>query len=104
VTGGSAAFTESEVEDAALGWLEGLGWKLVHGPNIAPHGLESERADYGQVILENRLRDALDRINPTLPSAALGDAFRKLTRREGATLEARNRTFHRGLFRISCGM
>ncbi len=97
MTGGSAAFTESEVEDAALGWLEGLGWKLVHGPNIAPHGLESERADYGQVILENRLRDALDRINPTLPSAALGDAFRKLTRREGATLEARNRTFHRVL-------
>ena len=32
---------------------------------------------------------------PGLPREALEDAFRKLTRPEGATLEARNRAFHR---------
>ena len=32
---------------------------------------------------------------PDLPAAALEDAFRKLTRPEGSTLEARNRAFHR---------
>ena len=35
------------------------------------------------------------RLNPTLPAEAIDDAFRKITRLEGATLDARNRTFHR---------
>jgi hypothetical protein len=28
-------FTESIVEDAALAWLEGLGYTVLHGPDIA---------------------------------------------------------------------
>jgi type I restriction enzyme R subunit len=47
------------------------------------------------VILETRLRDALARLNPELPAEALDDAFRKLTRAEGADLVARNRRLHR---------
>ena len=27
---------ESTVEDAALTWLESLGWTIAHGPDIAP--------------------------------------------------------------------
>ena len=88
-------FTESEVEDAALEWLAGLGWSVAHGPDIAPDAPHAERADYGQVVLERRLREALARLNPDLPAEALDDAFRKLVRPEGATLEARNRAFHR---------
>jgi type I restriction enzyme, R subunit len=42
-----------------------------------------------------RLQDALARLNPTRPAEALDDAFRKLTRPEGPTLEARNRAIHR---------
>jgi type I restriction enzyme R subunit len=30
-----SSFTESIVEDAALAWLEGLGYAILHGPNIA---------------------------------------------------------------------
>ncbi|MGH8067333.1 MAG: hypothetical protein ACRERE_19285 [Candidatus Entotheonellia bacterium] len=30
------AFTESIVEQAALAWLERLGWTVKHGPEIAP--------------------------------------------------------------------
>ena len=90
-------FTESEVEDAALEWLESLGWEVAHGPHIAPHAAGSERTDYTEVILENRLRQALDHLNPALPPDALADAFRKLTRPDGSTLEARNRAFHRML-------
>ena len=97
MTRDSATFTESEVEDAALEWLEGLGWRVAHGPNIAPAAGSSERADYGAVVLERRLRDALDRLNPDLPAEALEDAFRKLTGPEGSSLEARNRAFHRML-------
>src|SRR2546427_12189714 len=88
-------FTESVVEDAALAWLESVGWSIRHGPEIAPGELAAERSDYGQVVLEQRLRDALARLNPQLPAEALGDAFRKLMRPEGPTLEARNRAVHR---------
>ena len=85
--------TEAVVEDAALAYLESLGWTIAHGPDIAAE----ERTDYDQVILEQRLRDAFARLNPSLPASALDDAFRKLTRPVGATLETRNRAFHRTL-------
>jgi type I restriction enzyme R subunit len=88
---------ETTVEEAALAWLESLGWEVKHGPEIAPGELFAERADYGQVVLERRLRDALARLNPVLPAEALEDAFRRLTHSEGATLETRNRHFHRML-------
>ncbi len=91
------AFTESVVEDAALGWLESLGYGVKHGPDIAPGELAAERTSYGQVILEDRLRQALVRLNPSLPTEALDDAFRKLTRSEGPTFDTRNRAVHRML-------
>lgn len=28
--------TESVVEQAALAWLESVGWRLTHGPEITP--------------------------------------------------------------------
>ena len=89
--------TESIVEEAALAWLTGLGWQVGHGADVAPDALGAERSDYGQVVLERRLRDALTLLNPVLPASALDDAYRKLTRPEGSTLEAHNRAFHRML-------
>jgi len=88
-------FAESTVEEAALAWLAGIGWRIAHGPDIAPDALTPERRDYGEVVLEGRLRSALSRLNPALPPEALDDAFRKLTRPEGADLIARNRAVHR---------
>ena len=86
--------TEADVEQAALNWLSNLGWAVAHGPNIAPDTPFAERDDYGQVVLDYRLRDALSQLNPSLPPSALDDAYHKLTRPQGSTLEARNRTFH----------
>ena len=63
-------FSESIVEQAALAWLGDLGWTLSHGPEIAPDTAGAERSDYGQVILESRLRSALTRLNPDLPNDA----------------------------------
>ncbi len=84
-------FSESVVEDAALEWLGALGWAVAHGPEIAPGEARAERAEYGQVVLEGRVRQALRRLNPALPKEALEEAYRKLLRVEGATLEVRNR-------------
>ena len=76
-------------------WLEGLGWRAIHGPDIVPDMPSAERSDYREVVLLQRLRDAFALLNPDLPIAVLDDAIGKLTRPEGSTLEARNRAFHR---------
>jgi len=39
--------SESVVEDAALAWLESLGYTIKHGPEIAPGELTAERVDSG---------------------------------------------------------
>ena len=50
-------FTESVVEDAALAWLEALGYAVLHGPDIAAGEPGAERSDqnYRDVVLERRL-------------------------------------------------
>jgi type I restriction enzyme R subunit len=93
----SAPFTESIVEEATLEWLESAGWAVKYGADMVPGEPGGERADYGEVVLQQRLRDALARLNPGLPVEALDDVFRKLLRPEGADLLARNRRLHRWL-------
>ncbi len=87
--------TESDVEAAALDWLEGLGWGIAHGPDIGPGGLATERAHYGVTVLERRLHEVLARLNAELPAAAIDHAARQLMRPPGTTLGSRNRAFHR---------
>jgi type I restriction enzyme R subunit len=91
------AFTESDVEQAALAWFKALGWSVAHGPAIAPDEPGAERADYREAILAGRLREALARLNPKLPPDALDEAFRKLTRLDAPTLIERNHALHRML-------
>jgi type I restriction enzyme R subunit len=89
--------TESVVEDAALAWLEALGYSVLHGPDIAAGMSAAERGDpdYRDVVLEGRLRQALVRLNPNLPPEALEDAYRKLTRGDAPSLVERNHSLHR---------
>ena len=88
-------FNEDTVEQAALQWLDELGYEVRHGQEIAPDGPAAERNSYGQVVLSGRLRAALARLNPDLPPAALDDAFRRLTRLDRPTLVANNHALHR---------
>ena len=92
-------FSESVVEDATLEWLKLLGYAVPHGPDIAIGETVAERNDpsYRDVVLENRLRQALARLNPDLPPEALEDAYRKLTRADAPSLLERNRAVHRML-------
>jgi type I restriction enzyme R subunit len=91
----SGTFTESVVEQAALAWLESLGYAVLAGPEIAPGEPQSERGDYRQVVLERRLRQALQRLNPQFSSDVLEEAYRKLTRPESPSLVANNRVVHK---------
>ena len=94
---GDPIVCESTVEAASLGWLENQGWAIAYGPDIAPATPIAERDDYGEFVLEARLRSVVARLNPDLPSDAIDDAHRRLTHPVGATLEARNRDFHQML-------
>ena len=88
------AFTESVVEQAALDWFRALGYDVVGGPDMPP-GPHALRESYADTIFPSVVRGALARLNPNLPAEALDDAFRKLTRPEGPSPEARNRAVHR---------
>ena len=46
---------ESDVEEAALSWLDGLSYTVLHGPDIAPETPDAERDSYSEVILPRRL-------------------------------------------------
>ena len=91
-----AYLSESVVEQAALDWFRGLGYDVVGGPDMPP-GSHALRESYADAIFPSVVRSALDRLNPNLPTDALDDAFRRLTRPEGSNLESRNRAFHRFL-------
>ncbi len=90
-------FAESTVEEAALEWLAGLGYQVLYGPDIGPEEPASERATYSDILLQERLRSALTKINPDIPNAARDEAFRKLMVAESPTLVGSNHRFHRFL-------
>ena len=93
------SISESTVETATLEWLSSLGWQVAYGPDIAPDTPGAERDDFTQVVLEERLRDALFNLNPGLPASALETGLRTLINPDGPTLETRNRAFHHALTR-----
>ena len=90
-------FSESDVEDAALEWLTGLGYVVLHGPDISPEGPTPERISYDQVLLTVRLREALERLNPHLPAETLEEVLRKVQQTEAPSLIEENRRLHRYL-------
>jgi len=86
--------TESQIEQVALDILSELGYKILYGPDIAPDGTKPERKDYSDVVLVDRLRCAIDEINPSVPSVAKDEAVRKLLRFESPSLVVDNQRFH----------
>jgi len=92
--------TEDSIEQLALAQLAELGWRTAFGPDIACDGPNPERdsrANYGDVVLVERLRNALTRINPDLPRKAIEEAIRKVLTPESPALIENNRRFHRML-------
>jgi type I restriction enzyme, R subunit len=92
-----SALTESIVEDATLTWFEELGYAIGHGPHLAPGEPAAERASFGDVVLVDRLRTALRRLNSAIPEDAREDALRKVLRVGTPSLTQTNRAFHKML-------
>src|SRR3984957_4827974 len=88
---------ESHVEEAALEWLERLGYAVKNAPEIAPDTHNPERFTYGDVVLVDRLKQAIARLNPSLPSEAHADAYRRIVQSENPSLIDENRRLHRAM-------
>ncbi|AOF81151.1 type I site-specific deoxyribonuclease, HsdR family protein [Methyloversatilis sp. RAC08] len=87
--------TEDHLEQEVLGWLADVGYTPLDGPDLAPDGSRPERGHYREVVLEGRLRSAIARLNPAVPTAAREDALRQVLDLGTPALLAANRQFHR---------
>ena len=86
--------SEQQVEQAALGWFEALGFDTARGADISPGAASPLRDSHEQAVLEPRLRLALCNVNPDLPDEAIEQAVRTVMRPPEPTLAQNNRWFH----------
>ncbi len=84
---------ESHLEQTALSWFESLGYQVLNAPDIAPGELQVERDSYSEVVLKERLREAVYRLNPNVSAQALEDAIRKVLHPDSPDLNLNNRAF-----------
>ena len=71
----TSSYAESDLEQAALEWFEEMHYDQAYGPEISSEGEYPERTSYQDVILKERLRAALLRINKHLPREVLEEAI-----------------------------
>ena len=64
------SLNESIVEDAAFEWFGELGYAFGHGPHLAPGEPAAERNSFSEVVLVGRLREAIRRLNFSIPEEA----------------------------------
>jgi len=89
--------TESAIEKFAIKLLERQGYDYLYGPDIAPDSKTPERDSFEDVLLLDRLRTSVGRINPKIPAFAREDAIKQIQRLNSPELIANNEEFHRML-------
>jgi type I restriction enzyme R subunit len=88
--------TESEIEQIALDILnEELGYTVLYGPDLAD-GAHKER-EFGDVVLNKRVHNAIDKLNLGIPAEAREEAFKKVLRTTSLHALDNNEHFHRML-------
>ena len=85
---------EEDLENFSIEWFKEIGYNFAHGPDIAPDSTSPERDDFRKVILENRLRSALIKNNPEVPTRTIESAVLQLSNPNIPGLLASNRQFH----------
>jgi type I restriction enzyme R subunit len=87
--------TENIIEESAIEILQSQGWEYANGKEISPEGLFCERESYSQIVLVNRLRSAIAKINPDIPLEAQEAAVQKVLRIASPDLLHNNEEFQR---------
>ncbi len=87
--------TEDQLEQEVMGWLAEVGYRTVCGYDVAPDSDNPWRSDFRQVVLEDVLREAVQRLNPKVPAQAREDAVRQVLNLDTPAQLLANRLFHR---------
>ena len=82
---------------ALSAWFKKLGYQYIHGTTLCPDGPAPERVSYKHVVLEERFRNAINKLNLHLPTDAQEDVVRRVLRLDSPSLEENNHAFHRML-------
>ena len=59
--------TEEQLELQSIDWFKNINYEYKNGFQISPDGNDSERKDFRDVILQERLLFALKKINTEIP-------------------------------------
>jgi type I restriction enzyme, R subunit len=81
--------SEEEIEQMALQTLQEQDYEIINGATIERH--------YNEVVLTNRLQNAIDKLNPEIPADVREEALRNVLRVPFTTLLANNEAFHKVL-------
>ena len=87
--------TEDHLEQHVIDLFKKHGFSYVYGPDIAFDGTVPEReASFGDVVLIDRLRQAVARINPGVAEGLREEAIKKVLRLDNQNLIDNNEKFH----------
>jgi type I restriction enzyme, R subunit len=89
MTGG---MSEAKWEDFVMEWFAELGWEPKNGKDIAKGS--GERQSWDELIIPDRLRDAIARINPKLPASAVDDVVSTVMSATSRDALAENHRIH----------
>ncbi|MCG1972434.1 type I restriction endonuclease subunit R [Staphylococcus epidermidis] len=90
-------FSEDDLEQVALEWLQLLGYDYKKGNEISMTGLTPERKSDKDVVLHERLEKALRKINSDIHPRFIEKAIHELTLEKSPNLLENNLTFHENL-------
>ncbi|MCG2362649.1 type I restriction endonuclease subunit R [Staphylococcus epidermidis] len=90
-------FSEDDLEQVALEWLQSLGYEYKKGNEISMTGLTPERKSDKDVVLHERLEKALRKINSDIHPRFIEKAIHELTLEKSPNLLENNLTFHENL-------
>ena len=93
--------SEDHIEQVVIQEFIELGYLYINGADISPgvdasDGSMPER-EYNEVVLKNRLQQAIAKLNPSIPYEAQEEALRKVLRSDSPNLFQNNYTFHKYL-------
>ncbi len=91
-----ALISEDHIEQVIIQEFIELGYQYINGTDISPDGSMPER-EYNEVVLKNRLQEAIAKLNPSIPYEAQEEALRKVLRSDSPELFQNNYQFHKYL-------
>ena len=92
----AVVISEDHIEQVIVQEFIDIGYEYLNGVEISPEGLYQER-EYNEVVLKNRLQEAIAKINPTIPYEAREEALKKVLRSDSPELFQNNYQFHKYL-------